>query len=110
MSLQDWKQKSDKQKKEDSLWISTRLGDEGSIQIDQYVGEEKSTGQFGDQMVFSFLALGQEMKLARAFPFSKEDDRFVDELLAVKENPPFIIEKKLNEKGNPRYYAKPIQQ
>lgn len=108
MSLQDYKKESDKQRQEDSLWISTRLGDEGSIKIEQYIGEEKVMGQYGEQLVFTFLALGQEMKLARSFPFSKETDRFIDELLKVKDKTPFVIEKKLDKKGYGLFYARPI--
>ena len=113
MSLEDLKKQSEKQKQEESLWISTRLGDEGSILIDEYVGEELVDSQYRDndnkplkQLEMTFLALGQEMKLARSFPLSKESERFVDELLKVKNQKKFIIEKKLDSKGNPLFYAK----
>lgn len=119
MSLQDWQKKSDKQKAEDSNWISTRLGDEGSIKIDQYVGEQLVPSNYRDrdgnplqQLEITFLnnALGKELKLARSYPFSKETDRFLSELIAVKDNPPFMIEKKTDKAGKAVFYARPLPQ
>jgi len=100
---------SDVRRKETSMWLSTALGDSGECKVEQYIGAEVITGQFGEQLVLTLVVAGEERKLARPFPLSKAGKQFIEEVNAVKDAP-FIVSKKLNAKGNPVYNARKFTQ
>ena len=106
MSLQDIIKKSKAEKKANSPWISTMIGDEGEVVCDKYIGAEEGVGQYGKQVVVTLIVNGEEKKLGRPIPFSNSTLRFFEELNKAKDSPPFTICKKIDERGFPEYNIK----
>lgn len=104
-NLEEYVKQSELDKKLTSKFISTMLDDGEQIQIDQYVKEEIVQGQFGKQLLITFVAGGQEKVLGRPYPLSTESLRFMQELIKARKTLPFIIKKGTGAKGFPIYFA-----
>ena len=108
MSLDDLLKQSEEDRKKDSLWISTALGEEGEVLCQSYIGEEIQKTDKGEQLVVSVMANGKEMKLGRPYPFSPQTEEFIVNLIKVSKTPPFII-RKVKGKKWAEYYAVPAK-